>query len=197
MRSASGFANGLLIVLRHAVDPGRGRVHRVSARRQASARLSQRRAHGDHHPGIRPRAARRLRGAVPHAEPFASANRWRFSRSAGSGSDIGSHDMHAVSGALRADRLWGLALVVSLLALIGVAPFSIFMSEYQLLRAAVGAEAWLVLVSVPGGERRRVRIGAAAHDRHGVWLAATGSRFAQCPTAVWPCRSSRRRSRCC
>ena len=58
---------------------------------------------------------------------------------------IGSHDMHAVSGALRVDRLWGLALVVSLLALIGVAPFSIFMSEYQLLRAAVGAEAWFVL----------------------------------------------------
>lgn len=61
------------------------------------------------------------------------------------GQQYGSHDMHAVSGALRADRLWGLALVVSLLALIGVAPFSIFMSEYQLLRAAVGAEAWLVL----------------------------------------------------
>src|SRR3954454_2406742 len=61
------------------------------------------------------------------------------------GQQYGSHDMHAVSGALRVDRLWGLALVVSLLALIGVAPFSIFMSEYQLLRAVVGAEAWLVL----------------------------------------------------
>ena len=53
--------------------------------------------------------------------------------------------MHAISGALRADNLWGIALLVSLLALIGVAPFSIFMSEYQLLRAAVGAGAWLVL----------------------------------------------------
>jgi formate hydrogenlyase subunit 3/multisubunit Na+/H+ antiporter MnhD subunit len=30
--------------------------------------------------------------------------------------------------------------------LIGVAPFSIFMSEYQLLRAAAGAGAWFVLV---------------------------------------------------
>src|SRR5437763_16713603 len=54
--------------------------------------------------------------------------------------------MHAISGALRADNLWGIALLVSLLALIGVAPFSIFMSEYQLLRSAVGAGAWLVLV---------------------------------------------------
>src|SRR5437763_16323950 len=53
--------------------------------------------------------------------------------------------MHAISGALRADNLWGIALLVSLLALIGVAPFSIFMSEYQLLRAAVGAGAWLVM----------------------------------------------------
>ena len=40
----------------------------------------------------------------------------------------------------------GIALLVSLLALIGVAPFSIFMSEYQLLRAAAGAGTWLALV---------------------------------------------------
>jgi hydrogenase-4 component F len=62
------------------------------------------------------------------------------------GQRFGSHDMHALSGALRADRLWGIALLGSVLALIGVAPFSIFMSEYQLLRAAIGSDAWLVLV---------------------------------------------------
>lgn len=61
------------------------------------------------------------------------------------GQRYGSHDMHTIAGALRGDRLWGVALVVSLLALIGVAPFSIFMSEYQLLRAAVGAGAWAAL----------------------------------------------------
>ena len=61
------------------------------------------------------------------------------------GQRYGSHDMHTIAGALRSDRLWGIALVVSLLALIGVAPFSIFMSEYQLLRAAVGAGAWAAL----------------------------------------------------
>ena len=61
------------------------------------------------------------------------------------GQEFGSHEMHAISGALRADRLWGTALLVSFLALIGVAPFSIFMSEYQLLRAAVSAGAWLPL----------------------------------------------------
>jgi hydrogenase-4 component F len=62
------------------------------------------------------------------------------------GQRFGSHEMHQIAGALRADRLWGAALLISLLALIGVAPFSIFMSEYQLLRAAVGAGAWLALV---------------------------------------------------
>ena len=61
------------------------------------------------------------------------------------GQRFGSHEMHTISGALRADHLWGIALLVSLLALIGVAPFSIFMSEYQLLRAAAGTGAWLAL----------------------------------------------------
>ena len=61
------------------------------------------------------------------------------------GQRFGSHDMHTISGALRADGVWGLALLGSLLALIGVAPFSIFMSEYQLLRAAIGAGAWVAL----------------------------------------------------
>ena len=61
------------------------------------------------------------------------------------GQRYGSHEMHTIAGALRADRLWGVSLLISLLALIGVAPFSIFMSEYQLLRAAIGAGAWLTL----------------------------------------------------
>ena len=62
------------------------------------------------------------------------------------GQRYGSHEMISIAGALRADRLWGVSLLISLLALIGVAPFSIFMSEYQLLRAAIGAGAWVTLV---------------------------------------------------
>lgn len=62
------------------------------------------------------------------------------------GQRFGTHDMDTLSGALRRDRLWGLALVGSVLSLIGAAPFAIFMSEYQLLRAAVGTEKWAVLV---------------------------------------------------
>jgi hydrogenase-4 component F len=62
------------------------------------------------------------------------------------GQRFGTHDMDTLSGALRHDRLWGLALVGSILSLIGAAPFAIFMSEYQLLRAAAGAQKWVVLV---------------------------------------------------
>jgi hydrogenase-4 component F len=61
------------------------------------------------------------------------------------GQRYGTHDMGILSGALRTDRVWGLGLLGSILTLIGAAPFAIFMSEYQLLRAAVGAGSWLVL----------------------------------------------------
>jgi len=61
------------------------------------------------------------------------------------GQRFGTHDMATLSGALRHDRLWGLALLGSVLSLIGAAPFAIFMSEYQLLRAAAGAQKWVVL----------------------------------------------------
>ena len=61
------------------------------------------------------------------------------------GQRFGTHDMDTLSGALRQDRLWGLALVGSILSLIGAAPFAIFMSEYQLLRAAASAQKWVVL----------------------------------------------------
>ena len=140
-------------VLRRAVDPGRGRVHRVSARRQAVPRLS---------------AASSISASSPSASGW---GRWaRFAAlfhtlnhslsqiagvlrgRAGSGSGSAATTWACSSGALRADRLWGLALLGSILALIGAAPFAIFMSEYQLLRAAVGTEAWVVLVAVP---RRR------------------------------------------
>ena len=62
------------------------------------------------------------------------------------GQRFGTHNMDTLSGALRHDRLWALALVGSILSLIGAAPFAIFMSEYQLLRAAAGAQKWVVLV---------------------------------------------------
>jgi len=58
----------------------------------------------------------------------------------------GSHDMDRIRGALRNAPLWGIALVGSLLALIGVAPFSIFISEYLLVKAAIDRQAIAAIV---------------------------------------------------
>jgi hydrogenase-4 component F len=52
------------------------------------------------------------------------------------GQIYGTHDMRKMSGALRAAPVWGIGLFASLLALIGVAPFALFMSEFQILKAA-------------------------------------------------------------
>jgi|WetSurMetagenome_2_1015567.scaffolds.fasta_scaffold00008_127 hydrogenase-4 component F len=49
----------------------------------------------------------------------------------------GTHDMAAMKGAVGRNPLWGPAFFVAILALIGVAPFSVFMSEFQIVKASV------------------------------------------------------------
>ncbi len=58
----------------------------------------------------------------------------------------GSHEMGRIRGALHSAPLWGIALACGLLALIGAAPFSIFISEYLLVKAAIDRGAIFVLV---------------------------------------------------
>ncbi len=58
----------------------------------------------------------------------------------------GSYEMRRIRGALHGAPLWGIALVGSLLALIGVAPFSIFISEFLLVKAAIDRQAIVALV---------------------------------------------------
>ncbi len=67
------------------------------------------------------------------------------------GQRYGSHEMATIRGALHTDRVWGIGLLASMLALIGVAPFAIFMSELQLVSAAVHQAAWIPLVLFLGG----------------------------------------------
>ena len=62
------------------------------------------------------------------------------------GQTFGTHDLHKLSGAMRVAPAWGMGLFGSLLALIGVAPFALFMSELQILKAAVDSKAILALV---------------------------------------------------
>ena len=56
----------------------------------------------------------------------------------------GNKDMAIMEGAIHTSRLWGGGFFLSLLALIGVAPFAIFMSEFQIFRASLWTGATLV-----------------------------------------------------
>jgi hydrogenase-4 component F len=61
------------------------------------------------------------------------------------GQAYGSHDLTKMSGALRRSPVWGAGFFGGLLALIGAAPFAIFMSEFLILRSAVQVRQYLVL----------------------------------------------------
>ncbi|MBP7635509.1 hydrogenase 4 subunit F [Candidatus Ozemobacteraceae bacterium] len=57
-----------------------------------------------------------------------------------------THEMERMTGSLEVSPIWGLGIVASLLALIGMVPFSLFMSEFQMLKAAVDGGRFGVLV---------------------------------------------------
>ena len=61
------------------------------------------------------------------------------------GQIYGTHDMRQIHASLRANPLWGTGLFGSILALIGVAPFAIFMSELLILKAAGEAGRYVAL----------------------------------------------------
>jgi hydrogenase-4 component F len=57
-----------------------------------------------------------------------------------------SHDMSKMAGSVRVSPVWGIGLFGSILALIGIAPFALFMSEFQLLKAAVDSKSIVSLI---------------------------------------------------
>ena len=61
------------------------------------------------------------------------------------GQMYGTHDLNRMAGAMRRAPVWGVGFFGSVLALIGVAPFAIFMSEFQILRAAASVHAYATL----------------------------------------------------
>ena len=61
------------------------------------------------------------------------------------GQMYGTHDLGRMAGAMRRSPVWGIGFFGGVLALIGVAPFAIFMSEFQILWAAAGAHAFVAL----------------------------------------------------
>lgn len=62
------------------------------------------------------------------------------------GQIYGTHDMRKLSGTLRRFPVWGLGLFASLLCLIGLAPFAVFVSELQIVKAAIDSHSTLALV---------------------------------------------------
>ena len=84
------------------------------------------------------------------------------------GQTYGTHDMTKMSGSLRAAPIWGIGLFGSLLALIGVAPFAVFMSEFQVLKAAMDSHAILALVLFLAGSSV-VFVGALRHAIAMAW----------------------------
>ena len=86
------------------------------------------------------------------------------------GQMYGTHDLNRMAGAMRRAPVWGIGFFGGVLALIGVAPFAIFMSEFQILRAAASAHAHvaLVLFLLGGGI---VFVGALRHAITPAWGA--------------------------
>jgi hydrogenase-4 component F len=58
----------------------------------------------------------------------------------------GTHDMRRMGGVVRQVPIWGTGFVLALLALMGVAPGVLFLSEFLVLKSAVEQEAWWVVV---------------------------------------------------
>ena len=79
-----------------------------------------------------------------------------------------THDMRRISGALRTSPLWGGGLFGSMLALIGVAPFAIFMSELVILKAAADSRHYIAIALFLLGAGA-VFVGALRHAIDMAW----------------------------
>ncbi|MBI5723089.1 MAG: hydrogenase 4 subunit F [Planctomycetes bacterium] len=80
----------------------------------------------------------------------------------------GTHDLGRMAGAARSSPVWGRGFLLSLLALIGAAPFAIFMSEFQILKAAADRGAFVVMAIFLAGAAI-VFVGALRHAVGVAW----------------------------
>lgn len=62
------------------------------------------------------------------------------------GQAFGTHNIEKMSGSYRISPVWGTGIFASILILIGMAPFSLFMSEFQILKAAIDGNRVLVVL---------------------------------------------------
>jgi hydrogenase-4 component F len=61
------------------------------------------------------------------------------------GQKYGTHDLRKMPGTLQKEQVWGLGLFLSLIILVGSAPFAVFMSELLIIKAAVDHHHFLLL----------------------------------------------------
>ncbi len=88
------------------------------------------------------------------------------------GQDAGSYEMKALGGSLKRGPLWGSGLLLAVLGLAGAVPFALFMSEFQILKAAMAAApAWIVVLFLSG--LAVVFIGALHHAIGMAWGEAS------------------------
>jgi hydrogenase-4 component F len=106
--------------------------------------------------------------ALWHALNHAIAKPLAFFAVGRLGQLYGTHDLGALTGALRRSTVWGIGFCGGLLALIGVAPFAIFMSEFQVLRAAAEAKAFAAVALFPAG-LSIVFVGVLRHVMSTAW----------------------------
>ncbi len=86
----------------------------------------------------------------------------------------GTHDIDALAGSLRKSPVWGIGLLVGLLALIGLAPFGIFITELLIVKAAVEKKAFLTLGLFLFGASV-VFVGALRHALTLAWGGPSGA----------------------
>ncbi|MBN1931877.1 MAG: hypothetical protein JW786_09750 [Desulfobacterales bacterium] len=78
------------------------------------------------------------------------------------GQIYGTYDMRQISGSMHLSFLWGGGLMGSLLALIGLAPFALFMSELLIVKAALETDTiWAMVLFLAGSSI--VFVGALKH----------------------------------
>jgi hydrogenase-4 component F len=83
--------------------------------------------------------------ALFHALNHSMAKSLSFFSAGRLGQIFGSHDMRKIKGSLALQPAWATGLFFSLLSLIGIAPFALFMSEFLIVKAAVQKGAFLSL----------------------------------------------------
>lgn len=99
------------------------------------------------------------------------------------GQFVGTHDMREMAGIRKISPVWSVGIFGSLLALIGIAPFAVFISEFLIMKAAIDNGNYLIFILFVLGSGI-VFIGALGHAIPLFWGKYEGNIKKQ-PTNFW------------